>query len=262
MIRRIDIQDIKDFIICPRMFWLKKEHKVSEKLFSSINEKYIVQLRKTIYFLFSQIQQYDYADLKRIKRRWADLWICKGAISKEQLFLPNVNDTHGWKKKRSQDGMDILYRVWDKYGDPKYIDRWEIVVVNIPYEIHIDDDIIIVGKLPIIRMDDNSNINILDFRLCDEYFSTKDDIEISLISLGYRKYSSQIEKNFTVYSIDKKRERSTRRGPMDHQIAVDTCNEVVIAINNGINYRRLSRQCEACPYYFVCRDNGEEETDE
>lgn len=251
----ITVQELQDFMTCPMLYHLTKECKIGNKEYSSINEKYIIELNKLIYFLFNQLKNHNYCDIKLLKEKWKDLWI--GNKRKEDIFIPVDNPVLSWYKKREMDGIDILFDMWNNFADPDKFEKYNIIAVNTPYRLDITNSITVVGTFPLIRTfkvnEKKENIELFMFNLHNPLLSLKKDLAISILSLAFRKCFNTTENHIYIRELDKKKTISTTRKTEELKIAKKTILDIVIAMKSKYNYRLLSKRCETCPYSYYCK---------
>jgi hypothetical protein len=242
----MDIYDIQRYINCPRMYSLYNECKLPNQLYSSIDEKYIIELKKMIYFFFNQRKNNGFAKMSILQKEWSKLWI--GKRQKEDILLPIEDPIKKWHRKREKDGIDCLLSI-----DKTFSTEYDIIAVDLNYDITLAKGHHIIGVWPlIISMDDK--IELIDFRLFDNNISLRNDIELTAMSMAFRKAFNNKETSIKIYYVDKNKFGSTTRNDKDYNMLREIYKDVYKGMNMNNYFRVMSKRCESCPYSIYCKE--------
>lgn len=242
----INIQELQTYLDCPRLYALKQECRLPKQTYSSIDEKYIMELRRMIYFFFNQMKYNGYCNFNDIKREWGKLWV--GKRRRKDLLIPVENKVRLWHRKRERDGLDVLFRLHKSFSE----DNADIVAVNMPFNVAITKDVNLTGRWPLIRVMNNKT-ELIDFRHKDEIGSTESDIILTAISYAFRNQFNSTEDKLCIYDLDKGKLITTTRSSKDYSILKDTIDDFTVLIKTGRFIRVMSKQCDKCTYSFLCK---------
>lgn len=248
------IDDIQRYLTCSKLFQLRRECKIPTQQYSSIDDKYIIELKQMVYFFFNQIKNNGYVNLKMMKLKWGKLWI--GERHREDLFVPNEDPVKGWYRKREKDGWDVIFKLWKRFGqkDPdKDKILMDVIAINAVYMINILPDVQLYGVWPIINVVDEKT-QIMDFRLNDDIGSLKRDLILTSASLAFKENFNTKEDKLLLYSLDKDRLLSTSRTDKDYRMLTETVKDFVRGIKSGVYIRAMSKRCDDCPYSYYCKE--------
>lgn len=243
----IDINDILSYIKCPKEYQLSKECKISDTTYSSIDEKYISELKRAIYFLFNIIQSEGTINFGNVKTAWGNLWV--GKRRKQDILIPVEDPVRIWYRKRERDGIDSLFNVYNYYAGGDYT----VVAVNLDGKMTFSGTHSISATIPLIISDDDK-IKIIDFRLFDGEISIKRDLVLTIYSMLFRRLFNTKEASVGIFYTDKKKYVESTRTEKDYKILTATYADIIKGIKSGVYFRAISKRCDSCPYSYYCKE--------
>jgi hypothetical protein len=242
----LNVDEIGLYMDCPMMFHLKKECEIPNQEYSTIDQKYITELKKVIYFFFNMLVSDTPTSLYHLKKEWEKVWVKRR--TKKEVLVPTNNKAIGWNKKKERDGLDVIIKMFDYFNELKF----DIVATDTEYVLSYNKGKTISGILPLIIVQ-NEKTKIIDFRFSNEDFSIKNDIKLTAMSAAYRKYFNDKEESVCIYLLDKGKLIESKRDIEDYKILIRNCKEIDKSIKKNITIRNIGKRCEECQFDILCK---------
>lgn len=244
----LNIKDVLDFSWCPRYYDLKNDNPNERNL----KEAYDTALHKCFYQYLLALQNDSLEGLKTLKYRWGKEWI-KQKTNSEIICTPSAlkRDTYDAKRKAGIEAIITFDKLMNESQFP--------IIINKPYSIKIDSDVVLTGIWEYVREVEVNNekiIQIMKFRTENNRFQVLNqmhhDLELTAAALAFDQTFNANTVQLVYVDIYKKKMMASYRTNKDFELLKNTVTSVARCIKNDIKCISPDKKCYHCEYRDIC----------